>query len=166
MAKRDADYKIHNIAKKTRQESNEQIECPICLEVIKTREKYTLECKHTYHKECIDSVINSPHCDNVCSMCRYPLHLADKDRERKRAESLRLHILLLHHTYVCSVNVCRSDNCNRMKWIRIHQTKCRNAEMCTTLNKFNGLLRLHSQHCIIPNCIVPHANSINPPVVA
>ena len=45
------------------------IECPICLEQLNVGEyQKTLECKHCFHKKCIDHWFKKDH--NVCPMCR------------------------------------------------------------------------------------------------
>jgi hypothetical protein len=43
--------------------------CPICIENFKEGEYYrTLECKHSFHKKCIDRWFKKDHSD--CPMCR------------------------------------------------------------------------------------------------
>ena len=60
--------KIKNIKyKKVKEEVD--TECPICLEQIKLGEyKKTLDCKHCYHKKCIDRWFKKD--NDFCPMCR------------------------------------------------------------------------------------------------
>ena len=45
------------------------VTCPICIEEFKENEYYrTLECKHCFHKRCIDRWFRKDHSD--CPMCR------------------------------------------------------------------------------------------------
>jgi len=61
---------IKNIGKyKKIKEINNLSECPICLEEFKQGEYYRkLECKHLFHKKCIDHWFKKDHSD--CPMCR------------------------------------------------------------------------------------------------
>jgi len=53
--------------KKVKQECG--LDCPICLDQLKTNEYYReLSCKHTYHKKCIDNWFKKDHSE--CPMCR------------------------------------------------------------------------------------------------
>lgn len=47
--------------------------CHICLEEINTincENKLTLECYHTFHKDCIKKLINY-----ICPLCRSPINI-------------------------------------------------------------------------------------------
>ena len=60
---------IKNIGKYKKVKNECELDCPICLEQLKTNEYYReLSCKHIFHKKCIDRWFKKDHSD--CPMCR------------------------------------------------------------------------------------------------
>ena len=60
---------IKTIGKYKKVKNDCELECPICLEQLKTNEYYReLSCKHVFHKKCIDRWFKKDHSD--CPMCR------------------------------------------------------------------------------------------------
>ena len=45
-------------------------ECPICLESIDKKKRFTLHCGHTFHANCMKQYINSDNYNHLCPLCR------------------------------------------------------------------------------------------------
>lgn len=53
-----------------RDDPNETVHCPICLEILDAFNIDTLDCGHRYHKECVQAAVKNK--IKVCPMCRKP----------------------------------------------------------------------------------------------
>ena len=57
---------------------NSDNECSICLDNIEEKNKYSLQCNHIFHKECISKLLY-----NSCPLCRKGFTFTDDDLENR-----------------------------------------------------------------------------------
>jgi hypothetical protein len=127
-------------------------ECAICYDPLRTN-TITLPCNHTFHEACIDGMRGIPIFQG-CPLCRNPLPLTEEQQRHQLLVEYNLQVL--RHIGTClSGELCRSDNCARLKSIVNHVDQCRGTHGCRLCTRFLSLLKLHSHDCYDQSCTVP-----------
>jgi len=81
--KKNTSVRKRKIVKGGMDETERDNECPICFEKLnnehQTNPIITLSCNHTFHRQCVIRSCENVHLECLCSLCREPLTLAEKE---------------------------------------------------------------------------------------
>jgi len=85
-----------------------------------------------------------------------------EEQRRQRQRSIQLHMQLLAHAATCRNPACPSANCEKMKNLLQHGTKCpvKVQGGCNVCRRIWALLQIHARQCRRPNCLVPKCRQL------
>jgi len=85
-----------------------------------------------------------------------------EEQRRQRQRSIQLHMQLLAHAATCRNPACPSANCQKMKNLLQHGTKCAVKVQggCNVCRRIWALLQIHARQCRRPNCLVPKCRQL------
>lgn len=141
-----------------------QIVCSLCSEGINSGYKYDCEqCPefHMCHK-CYSHYRGSGHPHPLKrSMVTSDSDLTDEQR-RQRQRSIQLHMQLLAHASICENAECPSANCQKMKNLLQHGSKCTIKVQggCNVCRRIWALLQIHARQCRRADCRVPRCRQL------
>mmetsp|Transcript_10114 Transcript_10114/g.23330 ORF Transcript_10114/g.23330 Transcript_10114/m.23330 type:complete len:1106 (-) Transcript_10114:153-3470(-) len=85
-----------------------------------------------------------------------------EEQRRQRQRSIQLHMQLLAHASICRNPECPSANCEKMKNLLQHGTKCTTKVQggCNVCRRIWALLQIHARQCRRPMCQVPKCRQL------
>jgi len=88
-------------------------------------------------------------------------HLTE-EQKKQRKRSIELHMQLLAHASTCKNPTCPSANCEKMKNLLAHGTKCsiKIQGGCSVCRRIWALLQIHARQCRRTTCQVPKCRQL------
>jgi E1A/CREB-binding protein len=85
-----------------------------------------------------------------------------EEQKKQRKRSIELHMQLLAHASTCKNAECPSANCEKMKNLLAHGTKCtvKIQGGCSVCRRIWALLQIHARQCRRSNCQVPKCRQL------
>jgi len=141
-----------------------QTVCNICSEGINSGYKYDCEqCPdfHLCHK-CFTHYGTAAHHHRLKREMVQSDSALTAEQRRQRQRSIQLHMQLLAHASICHNAACPSANCQKMKNLLQHGTKCpiKVQGGCNVCRRIWALLQIHARQCRRADCQVPKCRQL------